>query len=251
MKMKMKATYLVIISLLSISTLSAQAIEQSEALPIEGERGEGQSEVGLTFGLDLVNQYIWRGQDLGNMSLQPTLGVEWKGLSLSAWGSVGITRAEDTKELDLTLAYSKGGFNVGVTDYWFSNGSYFQYKAHKTTHIWEANIGYDFGFLSAQWYTNFAGNDGLNGSQKRAYSSYFELRAPFRLCKLDWEACLGVVPYATTSYDANGFCVTNVGLRATKDFVIRQKYHLPVFVGLIANLRSEKVYMLCGVSFHL
>jgi len=229
----MKAKYLIIIPLLSVSTLSAQTVEQNETLPIE------------------KNQYIWRGQDLGNVSLQPTLGVEWKGLSFSAWGSVGITRAEDTKELDLTLAYSKNGFNVGVTDYWMSEGSYFQYKAHQTTHVWEVNIGYDFGFLSAQWYTNFAGNDGLNDSQKRAYSSYFELTAPFRLCKLDWEASLGVVPYATSYYDANGFCVTNVGLRATKDFIIKKKYHLPVFVGLTANPRTEKVYLLCGLSFHL
>lgn len=210
-----------------------------------------QDKVKAILGMDLVNQYIWRGQDMGDMSLQPTLGVAWKGLSLSAWGSVGITSPEDDKELDLTLEYSKSGFNVGVTDYWFSDGSYFQYKAHKTTHVGEVNIGYDFGFLNAKWYTIFAGDDGMNKSAERAYSSYFELTAPFRLAKLDWEANLGVVPYATSSYNANGFCVTNVGLKATKDFVIKQKYHLPVFVGLTANPRNEKVYMICGVSFHL
>ena len=89
--------------------------------------------------------------------------------------------------------------------------------------MWEANVGYDFGFLSVQWFTNFAGNDGLNRSGKRAYSSYFEIVAPFRLAKLDWTATFGAVPYATTSYDANGFCVTNISLRATKDFIIKQK----------------------------
>ena len=76
-----------------------------------------QNKVEASLGVDLVNQYIWRGQDLGNVSLQPTLGASWKGLSLSAWGSVGITRAEDTKELDLTLSYSTKGFTFGVTDY--------------------------------------------------------------------------------------------------------------------------------------
>ena len=106
-----------------------------------------QDKVEANLGLDLVNQYIWRGQDLGNVSLQPTLGIEWKGLSLAAWGSVGITRAEDTKELDLTLSYSTKGFTVGLTDYWFSDGSYFQYKSGKTTHIWEGYIGHDFGAL--------------------------------------------------------------------------------------------------------
>ena len=212
---------------------------------------EAQDKLQASLGADLVSQYIWRGQDLGDASLQPSLGIGWQGLSLSAWGSVGISDFSDDKELDLTLAYSIKGFNVGITDYWFSQGSYFQYKYGKTTHIWEANVGYDFGFLSLQWYTNFAGNDGTNKDSKRAFSSYFELAAPFRLGGLDWSASLGIVPWATTSYNSNGFCVTNVSLRATKDFVIKEKYHLPVYAGLIANPRNEKVYLLFGVAFSM
>ena len=249
----MKAKYIALIILLSLSfiplsaqdDLQAPANERSEN-PLPPREGV---EVGL--GVDLVNQYIWRGQDLGDVSLQPTLGVSWKGLSLSAWGNVGISDFSDDKEVDLTLGYNIAGFNVGITDYWFSQGSYFQYKSGKTTHLWEANIGYDFGFLNVQWFTNFAGDDGLNNDGKRAYSSYLQLSAPFRLATLDWTATLGVVPYATTSYNANGFCITDISLRATKDFVIREKYHLPVFAGLTANPRSEKVYFLFGVSFSM
>ncbi len=229
----MKKILAVILSVVSLTTVGAQ------------------DKVEATLGVDLVNQYIWRGQDLGDVSLQPTLGISWKGLSLSTWGSVGISDFSDDKELDLTLEYTYKGFSVGITDYWFSTGSYFLYKNDKTTHIWEAGIGYDFGFLSLQWYTNFAGNDGLNNDSKRAYSSYFELSAPFRLGGLDWTATMGVVPWATTSYNANGFCVTNVSLCATKDFVIKDKYHLPVFAGLTANPRNEKLYLLFGVSFNL
>ena len=32
-----------------------------------------QDEVETTIAADVVSQYIWRGQDLGNVSLQPTL----------------------------------------------------------------------------------------------------------------------------------------------------------------------------------
>jgi len=243
------------IKILTFILLSAIAIPlhaQDSAPSLTGRAGgESAGAVEATLSVDLVNQYIWRGMDLGDVSMQPTLGIEWKGLSLSAWGSVGISDFSDDKELDLTLAYTIAGFNVGITDYWFSKGSYFQYKAGETTHIWEANVGYDFGFLSIQWYTNFAGNDGLNKDGKRAYSSYFELSAPFRLGGLEWRAAIGAVPYATTSYDANGFCITNVSLRATKDFVIKKKYHLPVFAGLTANPRAEKLYLLCGISFSI
>ena len=73
-----------------------------------------QESVETTVAADVVNQYIWRGQELGNVSLQPTLGIAYQGLSLTAWGSVGISEPNDTKEFDLTLAYSIGGFHVGV-----------------------------------------------------------------------------------------------------------------------------------------
>lgn len=229
----MKRFIIIALSLVSLTTVRAK------------------DKVEATIGTDLVSQYIWRGQNLGHFSLQPTLGIGYKGISLSAWGSVGISNSSDTKELDMILKYASKGFSVGVTDYWFSNGSYFQYKGHKTTHIWEGFVGYDFGFLSATWYTNFAGNDGLNKSDKRAYSSYFELSAPFRLAKLDWTGSVGIVPWRTTSYDTSGFAATKVSLRATKNFIIKEKYRLPIFADLTANPCSGKFYFIFGISFSL
>ena len=63
-------------------------------------------EISTTIGSDIVSSYIWRGQDLGGVSLQPTLGLEYKGISLSAWGSVGLADPADTKEFDITLGYT-------------------------------------------------------------------------------------------------------------------------------------------------
>ena len=77
-----------------------------------------QDEVEASVGADLVSGYEWRGQDLGGFSVQPSMSVAYKGFSLGAWGSVGLDK-EDTKEMDLTLGYSTGGFSVSVTDYWF------------------------------------------------------------------------------------------------------------------------------------
>ena len=36
---------------------------------------------------DFVSSYIWRGIDSGNACIQPTLGFNWKGLTVYAWGS--------------------------------------------------------------------------------------------------------------------------------------------------------------------
>ena len=69
-------------------------------------------DIEATIKADVVTNYLWRGQKLGEVSIQPTLGLGYKGLSLSAWGSYGISNSDDTKELDLTLSYTTGGFNV-------------------------------------------------------------------------------------------------------------------------------------------
>ena len=50
-----------------------------------------QDKVETSMGADIVSQYYWRGQDLGAVSLQPTLGIGYKGFSLTAWGSVGLS----------------------------------------------------------------------------------------------------------------------------------------------------------------
>ena len=202
---------------------------------------------------DIVSSYIWRGQDLGSAAIQPTLRVGYKGLSLTAWGSYGLVNSDDVKELDLTLAYSFGGLNIGVTDYWFGAGldpdnRYFKDDAHGTNHLFEANIGYDFGIASLQWFTNFAGNDGVNNDGKRAYSSYVEAAVPFKLSSIEWTATAGAVPFATTFYGTSGFAVTNLSLRATKEIKVTDTFSIPIFGQVTANPCSQKAYLVLGFT---
>ena len=214
-----------------------------------------QEEIETTISGDIVSNYIWRGQDLGSAALQPTLGVSYKGLSLTAWGSVGLVNPADTKEFDLTLAYTIGGLNIGVTDYWFNAGldpdnRYFKYDAHGTNHVFEANIGYDFGLASLQWFTNFSGNDGVNKDGKRAYSSYVEVVVPFKLSAIDWTATAGAVPFATDFYNGgtSGFAVTNLALKATKDIKVTDTFSIPVFGQIAANPCTQKAYLVFGFT---
>ena len=206
-----------------------------------------QENIETTISGDFVSSYIWRGQDLGSAAVQPTLGVGYKGMSLTAWGSYGLANPDDVKEFDLTLGYAVGGFNIGVTDYWFNagldpDGRYFKYDAHSTNHLFEANIGYDFGFASLQWFTNFAGNDGVNKDGKRAYSSYVEANVPFSLAGVDWTATVGAVPGTT------GFAVTNLSLRATKEIKVTDKFSIPIFGQVTGNPCAQKAYLVLGFT---
>ena len=178
-----------------------------------------QDQVECHLKADFVSDYIWRGQDLGNVSLQPELSVAWKGLSLAAWGN-----------------------------------RYFFYK-YGTGHAFEGFISYNFGPVSASWQTYFAGNDYQeddgeyqSSNDKRAYSSYFGLSAPFRLATCDWEAEVGFVPWKSGTYEVSSFNVTNLSLRATKAIQISQSFELPLFGQVIANPASQHFYFVFGFT---
>jgi len=215
-----------------------------------------QDKVEATVGADVVSGYIWRGQDLGGASIQPSLSVAYKGFSLSAWGSMGINN-EDAKEIDLTLAYETGNFSISLTDFWAlpagEDGEgikYFKYGAHSTSHVFEAQIGYDFEVFSLSWATNIAGADGVNKDGKRAYSSYVSMIAPFSLGGLDWEAEIGATPWATDYYEStNGFAVCDISLGASKELKISESYSLPVFAKATFNPAADKAYFTFGISF--
>ncbi len=217
---------------------------------------KAQDKVETSVGADLVSSYIWRGQDLGGVSIQPSLTLFYKGFSLGAWGSVGL-EGSDTKEMDLTLGYTTGGFSVSVTDYWFNGGEdYLHYDAHSTSHVFEAQVGYDFGSVAVNWYTNFAGADYMKYDGDRAYSSYISIAAPFRLGGLDWTAEIGATPWETAFYNvtddcpgSNGFTVCNVGLGASKGIRITDSFSLPLFAKAIWNPRTGGAYFVAGISF--
>ena len=88
----------------------------------------------------------------------------------------------------------------------------------------------------------------MNKDGKRAYSSYLELSAPFKLASADWSATIGAVPYATDFYGVNGFAVTNISVKATKDIKITDKFSLPVFGQIAANPASQKTYFVFGFT---
>lgn len=70
---------------------------------------------------DFVSDYIWRGayQNSG-FSVQPTLGLAYGNLSLSAWGSQSLTKSDGAQEFDINLSYTLGNGGITLTDYWWN-----------------------------------------------------------------------------------------------------------------------------------
>ena len=71
----------------------------------------------LSLNGSIVSAYIWRGQELGKLSFQPSAFIQYGCVRLNGWGSLG-TRNEDPQEFDLTLSFLKNNVLAGVTDYY-------------------------------------------------------------------------------------------------------------------------------------
>lgn len=210
-----------------------------------------QDKTEVSLGADIVSSYIWRGQNLAGVSVQPGISIAKSGLKVAAWGSVGI-ESKDTKEFDLMVSYSTGGFSIGITDYWFDYPTegrgprYFNYSSHSTDHVFEANVAYDFGLVSILWNTNFAGFDYYKKDEERAYSTYAEIKIPFTVGGFGFSAEAGVTPWEGAYSD--GFNVVNIGLTGNKDIKISDSFIIPAFAKITVNPYTEKTYFTFGIS---
>lgn len=215
---------------------------------------KAQDKLDASVGTDLVSAYEWRGQDLGGAAAQPYAGISYKGFTLGTWGSLALDKSSTyTSELDFSLTYASGKFSALITDYYslvnknFGEVKYFKYGAHETAHVYEVSLNYNFGPLALGWNTNFAGADGIKSNGDRAYSSYFQATAPFKIGMVDFKAELGVSPWETTYYANSKFAVVNIGLTATKQIKIAD-LTLPVYAKIGANPETQRAYAVLGVT---
>lgn len=260
----------------TIRLLLAGAIGVLLALPATTK---AQEKVTPTVGLDLVSHYMWRGTDMGGISVLPYGKLGWHDFSAQLWGSTGFDN-DDAKRLNITLGYKYKMFNIGVTDYWTSGmdysgrSLYFEWDPVKNGHQLEANIGVDFGFLSLQAYTMVWGNDFKYKTQvdtqyrldgERAFSTYIEARFPFYAAGLDWDICAGITPFESAYGVAEGGSIAGLtimerqhfyadktalimaSIRATKRLEFGD-IKVPLFAELHTNPYMKKANLLVGVS---
>ncbi|MDR3184188.1 MAG: hypothetical protein LBT49_02120 [Prevotellaceae bacterium] len=217
----------------------------------------GQDTLETSAGADVVSKYVWRGVDQGQgASIQPALGLSYKGFSLGAWGAVSFANAQ-LYEFDLSLGYAIGGFSIGVTDYYWNGagGSFFDY--HADNHLLEGNLSYSFGEkfpLTLSWNTFFAGNMDKDEDGKQQFSSYVEAAYDFSLGGLDFTAAIGAAPWDSYAWlapanDKSGFQISSISLTGTKKLDISPTFSVPLFVQCVFSPATDAAHLVVGFSF--
>lgn len=207
------------------------------------------NDLGLSFevGADVVSSYLWRGYNLGGLSIQPSVTLDWNGLYLSGWGNIGADNwsfQDINPELDITIGYDNYGIQLDLTHlYYFGGDAYFPKGGFKAQEIessstMEAHAGFHLGDLvecvplSIDWYTTIYGADCYEneaGEWQRAWSTYIEVGYAFNLpLGVVLDTRVGITPWRGSYSDyeevwknAKTVAINNIHLRAQRDFELK------------------------------
>jgi hypothetical protein len=239
MKAKKVVLSVFIAALLPVGNMSAQE--------------SGGVEAGLSG--DLVSSYVWRGFKQAGASVQPSLSVGYKGLSVSAWASADIAGG-GSKEVDFTLGYTAGGWGIALTDYWWDGEGANRYLSSPdggAGHMLEAGLSYSLpgSFpLSLSWNTFLLGEGNKKADGGNSFSTYAEVGYPFKIKEVDFTVSAGFLPWESAVYgpEMDGFKCTSIQLGASREIKINERFGLPVFASVIVNPAVEDVHFVFGVT---
>jgi len=210
----------------------------------------------LDLGLDVQSRYIWRGLQLGgnSASAQPHIEYATGKFSFGAWGAYNLGGTGNGNETDLYMTYSLNeSVSFTLTDYFFpGDGNNQGYTPYNSGHVLEVMISYSSkGGFDLTVATNLGGaikyDDG--GNKKSAYSTYVELSYGKTVGNIDYSLFAGAVFGDDNGYyftDGSGFI--NLGLSASKEIQITEKWTLPVNAALIFNPDAENIFITFGLS---
>ena len=218
------------------------------AFSYQAKADDGTKGISLEVGADVVSGYLWRGYNLGGLSIQPSVTFGWNGLYLCGWANIGADswRFEElSPELDITIGYDNYGVALDLTHlYYFGGDKYLKgldNPQNLSASTMELHAGFHLGDLvekvplSIDWYTTMLGYDPIvdsEGNVKRAYSTYIQLGYDIYL-PLDIVLGLkvGFTPWKGMYSDyedvwTNGRTVgfNNLQLRAEREFELGKLY---------------------------
>ncbi|MDR1556061.1 MAG: hypothetical protein LBS88_03375 [Tannerellaceae bacterium] len=209
-----------------------------------------ETKLEITPSADLVSSYVWRGAYQTATAVQPGLTLSYGGFSVGAWGSTDF--AFQGKEVDFTIGYEAGGFSIAFTDYWWA-GEGSSYGHYKASHYFEGSIGYSFGEafpLSLSWNTMLGLDSDKNAEGNQQYSTYVSAGYDFNVKEVALTASIGLAPWTGIYHkaDTEGFALSVISLKATKEIKISDSFVLPVFAEAILAPNQDNVFLVFGIS---
>ncbi len=243
----------------------------------------------LTFTLDLLNRYIWRGQSWGGnyAVIQPTIeyspSEKW---TVGVWGTTNFkkeyyypdneTSYKGYQEIDLYFSKKITPFlRIELWDYYWPSvtkvdgvsNQLFNFSSNSVNTV-DTDFKFDFNHfkipVEATLSTFLAGNDfryDKNGQNpKQNFTTYLELIYKYEtFYDVELKPCIGAVfnnqaqYYKTGDYSKISF--VNISLKALKKITFNNSFEMPITLNFIHNAATKntevfgKNFILFGISF--
>ncbi len=249
----------ILVSFIAILTLNIGMIFSQE----NEEKSENEK-AQISVGADFVSRYVWRGQQFGNASVQPSMNFSKSGFGAGFFGSaslMGNSYDALAQEADININYTfKEIITINAGDYFFpidfSRNKYFEYGKDSTGHIFELGLSFNgtekipFSFLIA---TSLYGADTRKANGDLNYSTYSELKYNKNFNNTEISAFAGASlttpgDNLTSFYGNTDPAIVNLGITLSQKIKITDKYSLPVFGSFITNPEAESVWLIFGIS---
>ncbi len=223
---------------------------------------QAQNRVEPYMDIDFTSAYLWRGQKNAGVSVQPVLGVKWRGLNFYVWGNEQLAPPADQHpvkhEIDFFLKYAvTPAFTVGLKDVYVNTrgDGFFSFGSipHAANGL-DVLLHYDLKYVNFEWTTTIAGYDGYTHGGHRSYGSYLIVSAPFKYAYVDWTPSIGIVPYYCSRYsddDSRGFHINMAAIKASHTFVLDKKQSTAIapYMQLMVNPSARTSYFQVGAKF--
>lgn len=199
----------------------------------------------MTVGADVTNQFLWRGLELSDAAVQPSVSFDYEkgdwALSIGAWGSKAF-KSDDFNELDLSAELSWKNFTLSATNYSEYYGSEFD------SHYLDLGLSWTLSEkipLTVSWYSI------VNKSWDKAFPSYLELSYALSVWEIDFNAAVGMLPFKSPDYYGNEeFSICNLNLSATHEFELNEKMTVPVSAQIMYNPDLKDLYWAVSAGYY-
>ncbi|TVZ28061.1 uncharacterized protein Gcw-chp [Gillisia sp. Hel_I_86] len=278
----MKNTLLFLVTFNFIELLNAQKQESA----IDTNKVERQSSFSAQ--IDILNQYIWRGQSYGGKYVAVQPGVTYtitENLSIGAWATTNFQgpyyetdelTPRAYQEFDLGISYALNNFiSIEFWDYYYpsiekfegENTNFFNFRDDAVQTI-DAILVLDFSEiwlpLEASISTFVAGNDyRYNANEenpKQNFTTYVELNYYFEdvLAEIEVNPFAGAVLNNKAEYyeyaDFDKVSFINLGVALAREFNLNNDFNVPLNLKYIYNAASENTeifgrnFVVAGIS---
>jgi hypothetical protein len=258
-----KSIFLIFLFLAILQNIKAQEINTTE------NPSQTEVEKKLFLGLDIVNQYIWRGQAYGGnyITLQPCIEYNFTdNFSFGIWATSNLKKnmyskdgitPEGYQEFNIYATYFvNDNFSIKLSDYYYpsldneeeTNNKFFNYGEDAVKAI-DLNLNFDFSEIwlpfNVSLSTLIAGNDFKydenDENPKRNYTSYIEIGYTFEAIfnTFDINTTVGNVLNNKAEYytyaDYNKPSFVNLNLEFSKTFQLNNNISFPISLSYIHN----------------